>query len=302
VKTIGILGLGSIGARHARNLLNMGHKVLGYDPAYTEDWITAAEGKIFNSNRDDLLFESEAVVVASPTPYHGDDFLSCVEAGKHIFVEKPIQGDRLRFGQETLDRQHRRNLIVMVGNNLRFHSCVKKAVEWLEDNLIGRPLWANFTCAQYNMKYEDPVILNWGAHEVDLARHLLGNVTVEASAGGDSMMDIILGYSGVNLIDYSDGGLITVHLDYLTKPEYRGFVIVGTHGHIACNLVDRNIKLTKENDIRFFNGSDSFDANYIEEMQAFIDRIDGKDTIGATGEDGLACLELLLEAKRIAAL
>ena len=49
-------------------------------------------------------------------------------------------------------------------------------------------------------------------------------------------------------------------------------------------------------------GTDTWNDNYIEEMQAFIDRIDGKETIGCTGEEALKVLEICLEVRKQAGL
>ena len=98
-----------------------------------------------------------------------------------------------------------------------------------------------------------------------------------------------------------------MHLDYLTKPEQRTFIIQGTKAKIAFDLVGRSghilygHRLYRPGDDDFF-GDDSYDENYIEEMQAFISRIDGKETIGATGAEGLAVLDICLEVRKQAGL
>ena len=112
-KTIGIIGLGSIGMRHANNLEAMGHTVLGYDPA----------PELKQSHAHDLAFvirKSDAIVIASPTAFHESHIELALAAGKPIFVEKPI-ADRSKAWMQS---------VAMVGTNLRFHSCVKKIKEW----------------------------------------------------------------------------------------------------------------------------------------------------------------------------
>lgn len=288
MKTIGIIGLGSIGMRHAKNLTAMGHRVVGYDPI-------EERRKLFNGG----ALTEDAYVIASPTDCHLSDVISTGVSGKATFVEKPIF--------HSLAYTPRTSHILMVGYNLRFHSCVKKAKKWLEDRLIGQPLWANFTLGQYSEKepyLRDGVILNW-SHEIDLCLYLLGEAQVRASAtrvtpypdhqGNDDLTDISL--------EHADGCRSTVHLDYLTKPEIRQGIIVGTDGTIIFDLVNRHAWLRDEGGIvEHFEGQDNWNDNYVEEIKAFLNRIDGKETLGCTAEEALKVLDICLRVRKEAGL
>lgn len=292
MKKIGVIGLGSIGMRHAKNLHDLGHTVFGYDPDEKRalelrdmwDEGTATTG----SSRDfyEILERSDAVVVASPTETHFDVIAKCKD--KPVFVEKPIGGR----GAPVIGN------VIMVGYNLRFHQCVKTAKRWLDQGFIGEPQWANLVCGQYSDKeayLRDGVILNW-SHEIDLALYLLGPAKVANSftrlkQGKDDMTDIIL--------NHNNGCHSTIHLDYITQPEIRQTIIVGSEGSIIIDLRARYAWLRGKAGIIMdqLEARDSFDENYIEEMKAFIDRIDGKNTIGCTAEEGLAALKICLNVK-----
>lgn len=287
-KTIGIIGLGSIGMRHKTNLWqHLGQtEVVGYDPDPEKQrgsgWIVG--------DLNMLIEMSDLIVIASPTNQHYDHLVACVNIGKPCFVEKPVA-----------DRWVDVNAI-MVGYNLRFHSCVKQAKEWLDSHQIGKPLWANFTLGQHSAKppyLRDGVILNW-SHEIDLALYLLGRGSVAGSStrlsdGRDDISDILL--------THDDGCRSVVHLDYVTEPQVRQGIIVGTEGQIIFDLVNRHAWLRdKEKMIDAFEGLDDWNDNYIEEMQAFLDRCDGKSTIGCTGEEGLEVLKVCLEVRKRAGL
>jgi len=286
-KTIGVIGLGSIGMRHAKNLVAMGHEVVGWDPNEVPWEIGIHKAR----DLKDAL-SCDAVVIASPTPLHANHIFDA--GNKPIFLEKPVADIPLAGLPSN---------VLMVGYNLRLHSCVKKAKEWLDAGLIGEPLWANFTVGQYNDKpayLRDGVILNW-SHEIDLALYLLGGGSVAGSStrlsdGHDDMTDILL--------THEKGCQTSVHLDYLTHPEERHFEIHSRYGSIKCNLFTRAATYCDSDGFpkEQFAGDDSFDDNYVEEMQAFIDRIDGKETVGATGAEGLAVLDICLEVRKQAGL
>jgi predicted dehydrogenase len=271
---VGVIGLGSIGSRHKRNLLELGHEVLSYDP---KDGDT--EEKLHK-----IHTLADAIVIASPTPTHGDHIVSAFDLNrKHIFVEKPLA--------DTLDVEA--EWVAMVGYNLRFHSCVIKAKEWIDSNFLGELQWANFVCAQHNTKYKDHVILNW-SHEIDLALELLGSGTgVVSCTGTDRIADLTLAYK--------DPAWATIHLDYVTQPEIRQSIIVGEDAIIIMDLLNRQawLRSSKGTIIDHHEGDDTWDSNYLDEMETFIARVEGKETIGCTGAEGLEVLKVCLEAKRL---
>lgn len=272
---IGILGHGSIGARHAKNLRTLGHQVGVYDPDY--------EGTM---DRATVIKWADAIVIASPSSEHEGDIRACKKEKKPCFCEKPISlgptiNSILKYP-------------VMVGYNLRFHPSVIKAREWLKDERIGTPLWSNFLCAQYNNKpayKRDGVTLNW-SHEIDLALHLLGPAKMAAASitKDDDIADIILVQGGCRT---------SVHLDYVTNPEHRGFNIVGDKGTIIVNIPRRNIVLLSS-DGTVKQGEEytgSIDGDYEIEIEAFIDRCGGGDVLGCTAEEAIEVLKIGLAAK-----
>jgi predicted dehydrogenase len=182
----------------------------------------------------------------------------------------------------------------MVGYNLRVHSCVIQAKEWIDVDHLGDPLWGNFVVAQYNDKYTDHVILNW-SHEIDLALYLLGPLAVQTCASNSN------GMADITLHNYLKHCTVTIHLDYVTKPEIRQTIIVGSKATIIMDLVSRHAWLRNSEGVIIdsFVGDDTWDSNYLDEMETFIARVEGKETIGCTGQEGLEVLKICLEAKRL---
>lgn len=277
---IGILGYGSIGARHGQNALWLGHKVIYHDPKQPD-----------GLPRDEVIKRSDAVIIASPTPSHFDDLLDCNREGKVCFVEKPISNRAIKGSPDH---------VLMVGYNMRFHPCTLKAAEWLKDERIGKPLWASFICAQYNEKPDylrDGVTLNW-SHEIDLALHLLGPAKLAAAAinGSDSIADITL--------THETECQTSIHLDYVTRPEHRGFSVAGEKGVLIANLPQRSIMLLDSNgnhrQSEVYPGD--YGNDYATEMAAFIDRVEGKEAPGCTAAGAIEVLKICLKAKKMAGL
>lgn len=281
---IGILGYGSIGSRHGRNLVALGHQIILHDPAMAE-----------SLPKDVVIDKADAVVIASPTSEHASDIMLCKRAAKPCFVEKPIANVFQKGPSDFLKHP------LMVGYNLRFHPCVIKAVQWLNEGRIGIPHWASFVCSQFNDKPEylrDGVTLNW-SHEIDLAMLLMGKAEVAGAliTKQDDVADILLRHSPEPIQS-------TVHLDYLTLPEHRGFSISGSEGIIIGNLPGRSIAhLDVSGTARQaeqYQGS--YDDDYVTEMAAFMAKVEGSSEpiLGCTAEEAIDVLKICQKAKKVA--
>lgn len=280
---IGCVGHGSIGQRHANNFRGLGHHVRVYDPLIPNG----------EFRREVDLYDSdvEAVIIATPTAAHEGPLRACIERRKHVLIEKPISTS-IGMLPQLLDAADDKGLVVMMGNNLRFHPVVLQAQNWLMEGLPGKPIWANFICAQFNEKYRDSVVLNWGAHEVDVAMHLFGRASVQsASVSDDERISdfVLLHESGVRS---------SFHLDYVTPVEIREAWIACEDHNIGLDLLGRKISLGK-----WAQGlGGTYDDDYVAEAKAFIDRIGGKIAPIATGRTGLDVLKVLVEVRKKAGL
>jgi predicted dehydrogenase len=298
---VGVIGLGSIGLRHARNLRELGHEVIGYD---VEDR-KMQDFQGHSVSRDQAFMQAAAVIAASPSEQHINDLREAVIQGVPILVEKPLATASTPELRDLLADAEHDGQPVMVGYMLRFHGCVIKAKAWLDQGLIGQPLWASFVCAQLNDRYRrDGVILSW-SHEIDLARYLLGPAKVVCAAarvtnGHDDIADLVL--------EHEDGTRSNIHLDYVTVPFMRTFNVIGSKGRIAAVLDDSGLRyaIRQKTDASVAEvcpfPHESFDRDYVTELKAFLRRAEGKPAFGATGADGLAVLDLCVTARQLAGL
>lgn len=272
-KTIGVIGLGSIGIRHANNLKALGHRVIGYDPAN--------KGTDKETLLNDIMESCDAIVIASPTDTHAYYLAQCAQSGRPVFVEKPLADKWIDVNA------------VMVGYNLRFHPCILQAKAWIERGFLGKMLWSNLVCAQLNTKYNDNVILNW-SHEIDLALYLIGPAKVKAAAGSQALADLVL--------LHDNGCQSSIHLDYLTVPWIRQTIIVGADASIIIDIQARHAWLRSATGTMMDSEDDSgssFDDDYRDEMETFIARLDGQETAGCAGREGLEVLKICLEAQKL---
>lgn len=303
---IGILGLGSIGARHANNAVDLGHEVDFYDPVRQ----TYPDSKVRFQYRGHVLATSDAIVVASPSNCHGIDFQDAVHTGCHVLVEKPFGYDcpPLLDGYLQAKRGVYPGLIVATGFNLRFHACVGQTKKLMPE--LGELLSASFVVRQKTEKepyLRDGIIRNWCSHEIDLAHYLLGPGKVSTCVAhtdehGKDTIDatMILDFDNVK-------GDVYLDADYYTDPEQRYFWIEGSKANVYVDLVKRTVfwhdkRTGKRHQV--LAATDTYDDNYIDEMATFMQSIEQNHHQAplATGEDGIRALYTVMDARAKAGL
>jgi len=313
---VAVLGLGSIGRRHAENLINLGVVVTAHDPGPMAGRTAEGLGIKLLHNRNEALANADAVIVASPNENHLDDVQAAFDAGCHVLCEKPvahlISTDVLALPKLFESK----NLVFACGFNLRFNAAILKARNWIKDGRIGAVLWARFIQssylpdwrpgADYRHNYAaDPVtggVIFDVIHEIDLIRFLLGEAEAIGAVSRNSGMLDIPSEDIADLVFRHEKGIVsTVHLDYVTRPSMRTFDIAGTGGRVHVSIPDRAFKAWDSegnlaDDIVEY-GSHSED--YVAEMKNFLASIQGTEAPVASGEAGIKALVAAIAARRL---
>ena len=146
-----IIGCGSIGTRHLKNLKSISAgEIIAYRPR--NKTIKKLEDeyhiKTYSDLTEALNQNPDAVLVTNPTSLHIQTALSAAKQGCHIFIEKPIS-NTLDGINELIDIVHKKNLDVLVGCNLRFYPCLQFIKTLLDEKRIGKVVSARVQIGQY---------------------------------------------------------------------------------------------------------------------------------------------------------
>ncbi len=322
---VSVLGLGSIGLRHANNLLALGHGVIGYDPDAGRRELLAGAGGSIAECRDEALDRGRATVIATPSGLHLDDLDAAIQAGCHILVEKPVahSADLL----EPLLRQSR-DLVVFVGQSLRVHPCVLAARAAIEDGRLGDVLWCRSIVSAYLPDWRPGQDYRTGyaadprtggvmfdcIHEFDLAAFLLGPFrTVAAAARHTGSLEIEAEDCADAVLRHERGVLTNLHMDYVTRVPQRKTEIAGTDGSIVIDIPMRAYTLTKSSgfigDAKCFDHERGYGAepstqadDYVTEMKCFLACIAGEADPPCDGWAALDVLKQVISARELAGL
>jgi len=316
--TVAVLGLGSIGFRHAGNLLELGCQVLGFDPDPARGALLIERGGKVAASRDAALEAAQITVIATPHESHLEHLTAAVRHGCHAFVEKPI-ADTVVGVDEVLARAERSKLQVFVGFNLRFHPAIVRGKSLLAAGALGTPLWSRLIASSYLPDWRpgqdhrkgyaaDPVhggVLFDFIHEFDLANHLLGSGVVRTAAARSSGAIEIPSEDIADVVLAHPGGLLSsVHVDYVTRPRRRVVEIAGTAGYVQLDLDQRRLLHLRsdgsEAEAAAYGGS--YAGDYLDEMRAVLEAVRGEASDLCNGRQGLIALEQVIAARNMAGL
>lgn len=187
---VGLVGVGRIGALHARTVAALPGarlvRVFDADPLVAG----AAVGPGVEVARDetDVLTAADvdAVVIASPTPEHDRQIRRAANAGKAIFCEKPITLD-LASTRAAMATVEETGVPFQIGFNRRYDPTFAALARSVRDDRIGRPETYRGVATDPTPPPESYVAVSGGLyvdmaiHDFDLARWIMGEVrTVHA--------------------------------------------------------------------------------------------------------------------------
>jgi len=160
---IAVIGNGSIGMRHANNLLRMKHSVLviDSDPATTSSKLLSEQ-----------LRGHDAAVICVPTDQHLSMLRKCINKGLPTYIEKPLghytQRDQWRRLSKEKDLPR-----IMVGYQLRFHPSVRHFIRIQgKQKVIGGQFRCDCDMSTWQGKSSQGNFLEEMSHEIDLALYL----------------------------------------------------------------------------------------------------------------------------------
>lgn len=188
---VGIAGLGRLGRRHAENLaFHTPDCILtaACSPVETERAYAEAALGVRKTYRDFNAFlqdpDLDAIVLVTPTSLHADQAIAALQAGKHVFIEKPLALDVADCLRVEAAASARPDLIAMVGFVRRFDPSHAHAFDSVRQGDIGRPfLVRSQTCDRLDpdggflafAPTSGGIFMDCSVHDVDLARWMLGN-------------------------------------------------------------------------------------------------------------------------------
>ncbi len=318
-----VLGGGSIGKRHIKNLisaLNSKENIYVVEPQKERQEEIKSFGipsnNIFSSREECLRTKRfDGAIIATPTSLHYEDAFAIAEHGCNLMIEKPLGVDS-KGAQKLKNLISQNKIFAFTAYCFRFNAVAAKFKQLIQEEFCGKPLYARAEMSTY--------LPDWHPHEdyrkFYMAKKNLGGGTLLDQSHlydlamwffGDiqSVLGVTTKYSNLE-IETDDFGefifkmrsklMVSVHVDLFTRPFRESFMVTCEKGTLIWDIHTRQIFFDDINNKReiLFEGSD-YNEMYVNEMIYFIDQVKQKGTLeGPHFDQGKRVVEIIDAIRR----
>ena len=286
-----IIGGGSIGKRHLKNLRQLGYNQLWVlrrspDPSFEETHGVKVLTSFEAAGQESL----DAVFICTPTALHHQGLQFAIDHQLHIFMEKPLIHNASGL-EKAINAMNSFNGIFFIGFMLRYHPLVKEIKKIIDSRKLGDVYSARFEFGSflpywhpwedYKISYASQKALGGGVintitHELDLIQYFFGPpLSIYCQKDNFGQLDIDVEEQCEAIFQY-DNKTVTLHLDYLQKDYDRNIKILCREGKICWNWHENKVSLTPHKlPEEVIEIPTSFEVNdlYIDEIKHFFEII-----------------------------
>ena len=323
---IGIVGLGRLGQRHAQALafstrnctLTAACSPVESERVYATEQLGITQ---VYSRYEDLLADPniDAVVLVTPTSLHADQTIAALQAGKHVFVEKPLALNVPDCERVLAEAAKHPALVAMVGFVRRFDPSYRAAQASIEAGEIGRPfIVRSQTCDQndpdgFFVRFAPTsggIFMDCSVHDIDLARWMLGRPkALRAFATGTVALHPDLKQfgdvdNGLAIVEFEGGARAVLYASRtMAHGHETSTEVIGTDGKLTVGehaARDRVVR-SDAHGVRHAVVKDfyeRFESAFAAEMAAFVSACRGEQPLTLTLDDALEATRIGLAITR----
>jgi len=170
---VGVIGSGRWGKNHLRIYSELDCQLIALADVNPKEKNTASEyGILFKEDYKEMLPLVDAVSVVVPTTHHYHVVKDCLNAGKHVLVEKPTTLDH-KSTKELIDLAKKKNLLLLPGYVFRYNSSVLALKEQIKKAGDIQYITARYIHSHVPPRKDSGVTFNLAIHIVDVLGQIL---------------------------------------------------------------------------------------------------------------------------------
>jgi predicted dehydrogenase len=299
---VSVVGVGHLGEHHARILSKMeGVAFMGVydvDRRRAEEIAAKCRSRAFSSFPS-AVKASDAVSLVVPTESHGELGLKVLEAGRHLFVEKPIT-QTVREAEELIEAAKSRDLTLQVGHVERFNAGILALSEYLREPRFVE----SHRLGPIAPRVQDVgVVLDLMIHDLDLVLSLVKSPVKDMESFG---VPIVTDREDIanTRIHFESGCVADLTVSRVTPELQRKVRIFQSDAYLSLDYLTQTLEIYRRRMDpeshrpiidREVLSPEKHDALTVE-LESFLNAIRNGRRPVVTGEDGLEALRLGIRA------
>jgi len=186
----------------------------------------------------------DAVTIATPVPTHYALAKEALEAGKHVFVEKPpaMRGEEM---EELVELARANDLVLMPGHLLLYHPGLQKVKQLVDSGELG-----DVACVYGNrqnlgvIRSNENALWSLGVHDLSVILWLLDEEPVDAVAHGVDYLQKGIEDVVFCFLRFPSGRVAHMHLSWLDPHKMRKMTVVGREKMVVFDDMELERKVT----------------------------------------------------------
>ena len=241
---LAVVGCGYWGRNLVRNFRELGALALVCDASERgrrDAGELAPDARISADFADAMESSIDAVALATPAETHYPLAQAALEAGKDVFVEKPLALTRDQ-GARLVQLARRHGKILMVGHVLEYHPAVTALRRAIADGRLGRIryIYSN-RLSLGKVRREENILWSFAPHDVAVILRLVGGLPLQVSAaGGNYIQPRIADVTVTNLL-FDNGVRAHIFVSWLHPFKEQRLVVIGDKRMASFDDVDKRL-------------------------------------------------------------
>lgn len=310
MKKVAVIGAG----RWGKNLVRTFHQ-LGRLDAVVDSSLEVRK-QLANAYPDIQLHSSEqeilespvsAVVIASPSPTHYAFAKAALEAGKDVFIEKPMTLS-VKDAEDLIQTAEDKGLILMVGHLLLY----QPAMRWIKNFVDRGHLGKLYSIHQKRLKLgrvrrTENVLWSLGVHDLAVMLFLIGTTPTKMWVHGQTVLQPETEDDVYLHIHFADSVHAHLHISWLWPYQERSLILIGSKGMLEYDEITQSVTFHRKRIDSDLNEHDQgselvfrcSEQPLLQECRHFLHCLDERTAPLTDGRNSLEVIRLLEQANRL---
>ena len=232
---VAVIGCGRWGKNLIRNFASLGvlAAVCDIDDAAAAQFATDFEVPEMDTSRLFADDEITAVAIAAPPIQHYPLASAALEAGKHVFVEKPLALN-IEDGVNLCAQADSSGRTLMIGHLLQYHPAFLRLKRMVDEGDVGRVQYIYSHRLNLGVvRREENILWSFAPHDISMILSLVGDEPSQVSAVGASYLNKSVADVTTTHLAFPNGEQAHIFVSWLNPIKEQKLVVVGEAGMVV---------------------------------------------------------------------